>query len=356
MIGRGARYLRLASDLARASVGGTRLPFKLTVCLTFRCNHRCESCAIWSKPKGVEATADDWDRFFASAGSVSWLDLTGGEVVLRRDLGAIVDSVHRHLRGLALLHFPTNGLLPDAAVRAARHMVRQGGPKVVVTVSVDGPPDAHDRIRGMDGAFESALETLAKLRETPGVDAYAGFTLQERNLGRIDDTIAAIRAHLPGFDASDLHVNYLHRSPHYFANTDVARPAAATLDSDLVRFRNSKGLPRDPVRVVEWAYLKLASENLVTGRSPIACRSAELSAYVAPDGAVYPCTIDDRPLGRLADHDWNLRELWASSERQRIRDEIAHDRCPGCWTPCEANQTLLSSPVGLVKALVRSVS
>ena len=43
--------------------------------------------------------------------------------MLRKDLGAIVDSVHRHLPKLALLHFPTNGLLPDAAVKESRDRV-----------------------------------------------------------------------------------------------------------------------------------------------------------------------------------------------------------------------------------------
>ena len=354
MIGRAGRYLRLAGDLGRAATIGHDQPFKLTTCLTFRCNHRCGACSIWSRDKGREATADEWDRFFASARHVSWLDLTGGEIVLRRDLGDIIESVHRHLPKLALLHFPTNGLLPDAAVEAARRMVRRGGPKVVVTVSVDGPPALHDRIRGMDGAFESAMETLSRLQVIHGVDAFVGFTLQPGNLDALDATIDALAERRPGFTAHDLHVNYLHRSPHYFANLDGPALDPSAAREVLRRFRGSKGVPLDPVRLVEWAYLRLADENLRTGRSPVRCRSAELSAYVAPDGTVYPCTIDDRPIGRLDAFGWDLRALWASEQRKHLADEIANDRCPGCWTPCEANQTLLGSPLGLARALVRS--
>ena len=37
-----------------------------------------------------------------------------------------------------MLHFPTNGLLPERVEAAARRMSVPGGPRVVVTVSVDG--------------------------------------------------------------------------------------------------------------------------------------------------------------------------------------------------------------------------
>lgn len=347
------RSLHLAGDLARAAVREAELPFKLTVCLTFRCNHRCGICSIWSREKGRELTAAELDRFFASAGSVSWLDLTGGEIVLRRDLDAIVASVLRHLPQLALLHFPTNGLLPDAVERAARSMVVPGGPRVIVTVSIDGPPALHDRLRGLEGAFDAAMETLARLDRVAGVEAFVGMTLQPANLGAIDETLAAVARARPGFGPADLHVNYLHQSPHYFGNMDVERCRPEAVAAALTAFRRSKGVPLDPVRAIEWAYLKLVPENLRTGRSPVPCRSAEISAYVAPDGTVHPCTIDDRAIGRLEEFDWDLRKLWASAERRRLRAEIVQDRCPGCWTPCEANQTLLASPAKTAAALLR---
>ncbi len=347
------RHGHLAADLARAAMVEASLPFKLTLCLTFRCHHRCACCAIWSRDAGDEMDADQLDRLFASAGSVSWLDLTGGEVIARRDLEAIARSVHRRLDRLALLHFPTGGMQPERVVEAARLFTREGGPRVVISVSVDGPPALHDQLRGVDGAWEKAAQSLTLLRQVPGVQAFAGMTLQPGNIDAIDACVAALAGRLPGFSHSDLHVNYLHRSGHYFGNLDLLPADSARITSALRAFNAHKGSPVEPYGLIERLYLSLAPQHLATGRSPIPCRSAELSAYIAPDGTVHPCTIDDRPIGRLADYNFDLRALWVNSERRHLQREVAADRCPGCWTPCEAYQTLLTSPVQLARALRR---
>jgi MoaA/NifB/PqqE/SkfB family radical SAM enzyme len=349
------RDLRLGLRLARATVAPVTLPFKLTFCLTFRCNHRCGICAIWSRDKGEEMTAEQIDRLFASIPALSWLDLTGGEIVLRRDLEQIARSLHTRLPRLGLLHFPTNGLLPEAIERAAGWLAGDSGVRTIVSVSIDGPPELHDRLRGVAGAFDAAIETLARLDRVPGVTAYPGMTLQPDNLDAIDSTAEAIARHRPGFGLRDLHVNFLHRSPHYFQNSGIAPCDTQRLAAVLADFVRRKGRSVDPVRTIERLYLQLSDAHLRTGRSPIACRSAEVSAYVAPDGTVYPCTIDDRPMGRLAEHDFDLARLWATAERRRLREEIAADRCPGCWTPCEAYQTLLTSPLSLLAGRLRKV-
>jgi len=369
----------LATTLAgaafqQAAGGAVALPLKLTLCLTFRCHHRCTSCGIWRRDKGSEMTAAALDKLFSSVPDLRWLDLTGGEVVVRRDLPAIIASIHRRLPRLALLHFPTGAWLPDAVIDAATAMQVPGGPRVVVTVSIDGPPHLHDQLRGVSGAWDRALETLVRLRRA-GIDAYPGMTLQAANVHAVDDTVTALASALasagleaPRFGHRDLHVNFLHTSPHYFANDagnnagnntgnntgnyarKDAQPApAAELASAMAAFAAAKGLPGDPIEAIEWAYLRLVPEHLRTGRSPIACRSGELSAYIAPDGQVHACTIDDRAIGHLGDHGFRLDELWRHPRRAALLREIRADRCTGCWTPCEAYQTLLASPAATLR-------
>ena len=38
-----------------------------------------------------------------------------------------------------------------------------------------------------------------------------------------------------------------------------------------------------------------------------------------------------------------LRELLATGAAAEAREDVRHDRCPGCWSPCEAYQTILTS-------------
>jgi len=299
--------------------------------------------------------ADQLDRLLASVPGLRWLDLTGGEILMRADLPSIARSVHARLPALALLHFPSNGLRTSALLEATRLFVRRGGPKVIVTVSVDGPPDVHDRLRGCEGAFAAAVESIRQLRALPGAEVYAGLTLQPGNLDLVDATVAALDRALGGYRHADLHVNVQHRSTHYFANSAIppvdADRARAALDS----LRERKGPPHDPVTAIEWTFLRLAGAHSRSGRSPVPCRSGDLSAYVAPEGTVYACTIDPRPIAHLENFGWDLDRLWQSRQRASLRAEIREDRCVGCWTPCEAYQTLLGSPGKTLKGLLGSL-
>lgn len=297
--------------------------------------------------------AEAFDRLLASVPSLSWLDLTGGEISARSDILELVAIVHRRLPRLLMLHFPTGGMQPDRVEAVARAMAIPGGPRVVVTVSFDGPPELHDRLRGVAGAWQQAAESFDRLRAIPGVRAYPGLTLQPGNLGAIDATLAALRARFPDLRHADLHVNLMHRSAHYFDNEAAPVADRAAMLRALQTFARAKGWPRDPVQAIERAFLALLPAHLASGRSPLPCRSGELSAYVSPSGTVHACTIDPRPAGELRAWGYDLRALWQSEGRRQLRASIAAGRCVGCWTPCEAYQTLLTSPVALGKQALR---
>src|SRR5512136_1313832 len=86
------------------------LPFSLVVSASFRCNSRCKTCGVWSKP-GDEMTLEEWDRVFAKLGrGPVYLTFTGGEPFLRKDLADMVLSAYRHCRP-SVVTIPTNGLL-----------------------------------------------------------------------------------------------------------------------------------------------------------------------------------------------------------------------------------------------------
>ena len=79
------------------------------------------------------------------------------------------------------------------------------------------------------------------------------------------------------------------------------------------------------------------------------CRSLTSSVFVAPTGEVHPCTVYARPLGNA----WEtpLPALLSSPEAEEARRAVREDKCPGCWSPCEAYQTILSN---LPRALLRA--
>lgn len=341
------RLGQLAYRIACSNIGELSYPYRLTFAVTNRCQARCSMCGIWQKEGCQELSLAEIDSFFSRANRFSWINLTGGELFMRDDLLEIVRSIDKHCRGLYLLNFPTNGYQTEQIVAAVQEILAQMSiPRLIVTVSLDGPRDLHDQLRGLPGCWDRALATFRKLRSLRSrrFSVYLGYTLQKANLQAFDDTMAAARRELGDLAFEDMHLNIAHVSAHYYANSnfngvpDQPETAALLARIDAERIRHG-----GPVAFLEQIYQRLAQVYLKTGQVPLTCQAAAASCFIDPTGQVYPCTSYDRPLGSLKEHDYDLYRLWRSEARRSVRKLICDKQCPGCWTPCEAYQTILAN-------------
>jgi MoaA/NifB/PqqE/SkfB family radical SAM enzyme len=335
------RFLSLAAAVRRGTAADG-LPYKHTLILSSRCPTRCTFCSIWENPQDGELSPDEWGRTFASARNTVWTNLSGGEIFQRADLPAILDELANGLPRLALVTFPTTGYFPDRLIDGCERLVRQGVPRVLVTISLDGPPELHDRLRGREGAHAKACAAMRALREArlPRVRAYFGMTLLPGNHAAADATVEAAAAAVPGITARDFHFNLGMESGHYYRNLGSGMRAPAGALEAVERYRR-KGL--HPVSLLERAYQKRVGQYLATGRSPVPCSALRASVFVDSKGIVYPCSIYDRPLGSLRENGFDLARVLEGAEARDAREAVKADRCPGCWTPCDAYPSLLTS-------------
>jgi MoaA/NifB/PqqE/SkfB family radical SAM enzyme len=298
-------------------------------------------CRVWEG--GAEGLSlGEVEALLSRAGELSWADVTGGEIFLRPDAEELLALFVGKCPRLAVLHFPTNGWFPDRVLSAAKRLAGKGSPTLLVTVSLDGPREVHDAIRGARGAYDRALETFARLREVGGCRVSLGLTLSEANLGRVEETVEAVRKTIPAFSPRELHVNLPNRSPHYYRNAGDSLPGAEALLAAVRTVRRIQGLPTGAVSFAERRLLSLAERYLATGRTPIPCTALRSTCFVGADGTVRPCVTWDRPLGNLRDTGHDLAAILASPEAEAARRDIAAGRCPHCWTACEAVPSLLA--------------
>lgn len=112
--------------------------------------------------------------------------LTGGEPLLNRELDAICEFFRDLGVRTTLL---TTGLL----LLKKADIVTTGFDDIII--SIDGPPDVHDRIRRVSGAFGAIQKGVAEVRaRRPGMSISCRTTVQKLNHTHLRATVTAARS------------------------------------------------------------------------------------------------------------------------------------------------------------------
>ncbi|MCX6709768.1 MAG: radical SAM protein [Candidatus Woesearchaeota archaeon] len=338
------KELALMGNILKSNLPAKMLPYKLTFAVTYRCNSRCKTCNIWKKKPENELSLGEIEKIFSEYPDFDWIDITGGEIFLRNDIAEIAGAIIRKCKNLYILHFPTNGLMPELIVKKTEEILRFNPKKLIITVSLDGPKKVHEKIKGIPGGFEKVIKTFSGLRKirSRNLSVFFGFTISEYNAGMFENTFNAVKKLIPGIRYDDFHINIMHASKHYYGNDNAEfdREKAVSEVNNFLRHRK-KSL--NPVFLLERKYLSLVEKYLKTGKTPISCRASSLSCFISPSGIVYPCLIMGCKLGSLRDNNYNLKRILGSRHAEDVFKNIRAGRCPQCWTPCEAYQNILAN-------------
>jgi len=180
---------------------------------------------------------------------------------------------------------------------------------------------------------------------------YFGHTLQAANMGRFEETLNACRAKLGDVSVDDFHLNLAHTSKHYYGNADTeALPDPERAVKEIEQISKARSQKRfDPVALIEQQYHRYARHYQQAGKPSLVCQAAGASLFITSEGMVFPCTGFGTPVGSLREKDMDLYRVWRSAPRRQVRNQVRLGNCPGCWTPCEAYQTLLANLVQLWK-------
>lgn len=336
-------YSVFSKNILSSAPDRLKHPYKLTFAITNKCNLRCKTCHIWKRKPVNELTYEEIDEFFKVNNFFNWIDITGGEIFMRKDLLDIIKSIKRHVKNLALLHYPTNGFLTDKIVSITEEVASLDFSNVVITVSIDGKKDVHNEIRGNKQSFDRCIETYKELKKNKHVKVYIGCTLSPFNINYFDNFYTELKNYIPDLQYSDLHLNIYHYSENLYSNerANIDKKRIITLINDFIE---RKGFPfLNPVALLEYVYLKNIKSYLIHNRSPFKCKSGRISCFINPIGKVYPCTGYNVLMGSLRENNYDLSKILSSEKAKVLNERIRKGKCPHCWTPCEAYQNILSN-------------
>ena len=312
-------------------LGPTALPI-LHLHLLRRCNLACRHCYSSSGPSeseelplGQALLAVD----LAAAWGYGHVAISGGEPLLYRHLGAVLDYVHRLGLEASLV---TNGL--RAGRPEALELLQQSRN---VTVSLDGAAPRHDGMRQREGAFEAALGGLEALSRA-GIECGVAYGVTKDNVEDLETVLQIARdagatyAHVHAVEAAGRAATGLNHS--LLDRDDVRRVFVLARLLALQSDRGAVSVHCDLVhrdRVLERPALVYASGH---GAHPLPHAELRPSVLVVePDGAIVPvCYGFDRAfqIGTIRDVvDGDNRTLQqalrhAMAELRKVGDSLLH--------------------------------
>src|SRR5207249_9866223 len=130
---------------------------KLSHCLTYSCQSRCLTCRIWQLRPKNELTLPEISEFAFKNPYFGWVNLTGGEPFLRKDIveiaRAYAESSHPYLLSLI-----TNGLCSAEDVAGKGPEIIGLGPRMVMSRSLDGTENVHGFGRGIPVNYRRVVD------------------------------------------------------------------------------------------------------------------------------------------------------------------------------------------------------
>jgi Fe-coproporphyrin III synthase len=320
------------------------MPVDAVLAITYRCNARCAMCGIWKSPPVAELPPATYAKLPASLRDVN---LTGGEPFLRDDLPEIHAAV-RSACPRARTVVSTNGLLTDRIVPSVRAMAKVE-PGLGVAVSVDGPPEIHDRMRGVPGAYERALATVRGLQQAGFRNLRLAFTATQENPNCLGHVYALARQLGVEFTCA-----LQHTSEHYFhVQASNVRPAAVEIRKEFAPAIRGELHSLSPKRWAR-AYFMDGLCRFAAGRGrPLPCRAGRDFFFMTPSGDVFTCNAAPFQMGNLNRQSFD--QIWNSLEASNARTRAA--ACPtGCWMICTARTAVRRAwPRVLLWALVHRI-
>jgi MoaA/NifB/PqqE/SkfB family radical SAM enzyme len=305
-------------------------PLGCVAAVTYRCNARCEICDIWrQQADSKEELAPEEYRWLPA--SLRSVNVSGGEPFMRDDVVEIV-GVIRAACPRARISISTNGLMPGRIADAVGRM-----PEVAVRISLDAIGDLHDRIRGIDGAFDRVVETARRLKEVGVRDLGFAATSTEANTGEVRKVKALADQMGVEFIASAVH-----SSPFFFGAHDGERPRpgkSVEEIAEIMRDELKSPRPRD------WAkayYMRGLVDHILGKPRRLSCGAGVDHFFLDPFGNVFPCNIVDARMGNI--REGSFEELRRRS-RAAVRKAIG-DCSEQCWMVCTVSPPMRRRPLG----------
>lgn len=158
------------------------------------CNSKCTMCNIWRRDEELEISPDQLGLILSNPlySELTHVGVTGGEPTLRKDLLEVYEKLIKVLPNLIGLSIITNAIKEEdvkSTVKNINNLCKENGIHFSAMVSIDGVNEAHDKVRGVKGNFESAIRVLKYFKNELKIPVAFGATISKINAWDADDLL-----------------------------------------------------------------------------------------------------------------------------------------------------------------------
>jgi MoaA/NifB/PqqE/SkfB family radical SAM enzyme len=299
-----------------------------------RCNCRCVMCDIWKRETNEQIRAQDLERHRNSLKSlgVRQVVLTGGEPLLHNDLSALCNFFRDRQIHVTLL---TTGLLLHKRAEEVAALFDD------IIVSLDGPPEIHDSIRRVSGAYNLLHKGITAVRQhNPSLPITCRTTIQKANHRYLRQTVDSARAlglDSISFLAADLTSEAFNRPLLWPAekqseialNLEEVKALEDEIEQLILQYEagiNHKFILEPAAKLRKIARRFREHLGQLTPQAPT-CNAPWVSAVVEVDGSVRPCFFH-RAIGNITSS--TLEEVINGEAAQEFRESLDMENDATC--------------------------
>ena len=318
-------------------------PISANIKITERCNSRCITCNVWENKYDNECSTLEFESILKQMrqNGIKIIRFTGGEPLLRDDLGDLIKNAKN--LGFKSIAVQTNGLLLS---RKAEELVESG--ITIVSVSVDGIGETHNRIRGTPNGFEKSIEGIKKLSEIAHnkkkkVNIGMSTTLSSLNIKEVPDLIKLCK---------DLNItwgiNILDENPYFFKNLNMSTLHIKTgkLIDNMINYIKYAKKKMPEVITLDNYSLDYVRDYLKNKVKEPPCVHGYLDVFLNSSGDVYSGCWALNPIGNL--NKYRLADILNSPEYKRRSKNMFLRKCPNCTCGFMVNVKFSKLPLFLL--------
>lgn len=283
-------------------------PFCVSFEITYRCNAKCKHCHLHNVQDGELVSAKEYGEICDEIKPIV-AQVSGGEPLLRRDLGEIIRALKRTHKAPYIV-LTTNGAL----LNKEKYLELREAGVDEISLSLDYPDERHDDFRGVPGLFRRIEKLMNSLNGAADKAITVSCVIQRDNYRELIEIAQLAKKW-------NIHANFstytwLRTQDKDYVIPGEEIPEFRKVIEELLAYKKR----HKNVRTSDYVLRNIPNFFLNEGMPH--CRASERFAIVNPNGTLSPCGL--------------IIKEYQSLDMLR-REFPSQNRCDACYTSIRAN-------------------